>query len=78
MTGLYAHQAGVGAMTNPTSTPGYAGHITKECVTIAEVLKTAGYRTLMAGKWHVGGEQGNLPDGWYPDMPGDRIIQPKK
>ncbi|SVB26363.1 uncharacterized protein METZ01_LOCUS179217, partial [marine metagenome] len=53
MTGLYAHQAGVGAMTIPTTTPGYAGHITRECVTIAEVLKVAGYATFMTGKWHL-------------------------
>jgi len=25
-----------------------------ECVTIAEVLKPAGYFTALSGKWHVG------------------------
>ena len=54
MTGLYPHQAGVGHMVdNPRPYPGYAGDLSANAVTIAEVLKTAGYRTAMAGKWHV-------------------------
>jgi len=43
MTGLYSHQVGMG--TQP-------GSFEKNCVTIAQVLQSAGYRTLMAGKWH--------------------------
>jgi arylsulfatase len=31
----------------------YAGELSHRAVTIAEVLKTAGYNTYMAGKWHV-------------------------
>jgi len=70
LTGLNPQQAGIGFMINDLGVPAYQGYLNDNCVTIAEVLKTAGYRTLMAGKWHAGGEQGNLPDGWYPDMPG--------
>ncbi len=33
----------------------------RSAVTIAEALKPAGYRTYMAGKWHV--THGNEPDG---------------
>ncbi len=33
--------------------PGYRSNLNRECVTLAEVLKTAGYRTYMCGKWHV-------------------------
>ncbi|MFN8345230.1 MAG: arylsulfatase [Spirosomataceae bacterium] len=53
LTGLYNHQAGIGKMTDEESTPGYRGHLTENTVTIAEVLKAAGYQTGMTGKWHV-------------------------
>jgi arylsulfatase A-like enzyme len=54
LTGLYAHQAGVGHMVNPRpSLPGYQGDLNHSCVTIAQVLKSAGYQTMMTGKWHV-------------------------
>lgn len=54
LTGLYAHQAGVGLMNDDTGRPGYRGHLVDACVTIAEVLKPAGYRSYLAGKWHLG------------------------
>ena len=53
MTGLYPHQAGVGHMMNDRGHPGYRGDLNNRCVTIAQVLGTAGYRCYMAGKWHV-------------------------
>ena len=53
MTGLYQHQAGVGHMMNDRGFDAYRGNLNKNCVTIAEALKPAGYRTYMAGKWHV-------------------------
>ena len=34
--------------------PGYRGRLSDDAVTLAEVLKLAGYRTFMSGKWHVG------------------------
>lgn len=66
LTGLYPHQAGIGLMTSDQSAkfpgagdkgeafPGYRGALNASCVTIAQVLKPAGYRTAAAGKWHVG------------------------
>ncbi len=53
LTGLYPQQAGIGAMMEDRGLPGYRGELNKNCPTIAEVLRTAGYRTLMAGKWHL-------------------------
>jgi arylsulfatase A-like enzyme len=63
LTGLYPHQAGVGHMTDDKGVPGYAGRLNDSCVTIAEVLKPAGYFTAMAGKWHVGQNYGVTPWG---------------
>jgi arylsulfatase len=54
LTGLYAHQAGVGHMVNPRpSLPGYLGDLNKRCVTLGEALRGSGYRTMLSGKWHV-------------------------
>ena len=53
MTGLYPQQAGIGNMMEDRGLPGYRGELNDRCVTIAEVLRGAGYHTLMAGKWHL-------------------------
>lgn len=53
LTGLYQHQAGIGRMTFDNHLPGYRGTLSRNAVTIAEVLKNAGYTTSMIGKWHV-------------------------
>ncbi|KAA2238479.1 arylsulfatase [Chitinophaga agrisoli] len=58
LTGLYNQQAGIGKMTDAEDEPGYRGHITENAVTLAEVLKTAGYHTAMSGKWHVSNTNG--------------------
>jgi arylsulfatase len=54
LTGLYPHQAGVGDMVQDKGTPAYQGYLSKNSVTIAQLLKTAGYNTIASGKWHVG------------------------
>jgi arylsulfatase len=67
LTGLYPHQAGVGHMmeehlgTNGKPLPGYSGRLNDRCITIGEGLKSAGYFTAMAGKWHVGQHKGVTP-----------------
>ncbi|MFP4367876.1 MAG: sulfatase-like hydrolase/transferase, partial [Bacteroidales bacterium] len=53
LTGLYAHQAGVGAMVTPTDRPGYRGRLNESSATFAEILRDAGYQTFISGKWHV-------------------------
>ncbi|HTE28282.1 arylsulfatase [Flavitalea sp.] len=53
LTGLYNHNAGIGEMTTRREAPGYQGALNNQSVTIAEVLKQAGYNTAMTGKWHV-------------------------
>ena len=55
LTGLYPHQTGLGHMegNRPAWPHGYSGfRSNSDNVTIAEVLKEAGYFTAMAGKWH--------------------------
>jgi len=54
LSGVYPHQAGIGLMTGASGDlPGYRGELGRDVVTIAEALGTAGYRSYMAGKWHV-------------------------
>jgi len=53
LTGLYSHEAGVGHMTTDRGEDGYRGDLNERCVTIADVMRGAGYRTFMTGKWHV-------------------------
>lgn len=58
LTGLYPHQAGMGGMVSGSKggqrAGAYQGYLNDRCVTIAEVLRRAGYAAYMAGKWHVG------------------------
>jgi arylsulfatase A-like enzyme len=63
LTGLYQHQAGMGKLASSTNQGHgpYQGYLNDQCVTIPEVLRPAGYRTLMSGKWHVGQERPNWP-----------------
>lgn len=56
ITGQYPHKAGIGYFDVNLGLPAYQGYLNKESLTFAEVLRNAGYSTLMSGKWHVGGD----------------------
>lgn len=63
LTGLYAHQAGIGHMVGDHGKrfPGYRGFLNDRCVTIGEALRPGGYQTIHVGKWHVGEDRSHWP-----------------
>jgi arylsulfatase A-like enzyme len=78
LTGLYPHQAGVGHMVRNLGVPAYQGYLRDDCLTMAEVLGEAGYRTMLSGKWHCGGLYSrNDPDDWRVGDP-TRPIPPER
>jgi len=65
-TGVMNHRNGLGNMpeTIPDEhrgQPGYDTVMNHRVVTIAQLLKAAGYRTYFTGKWHLGSDATRLP-----------------
>jgi len=61
LTGVDYHIAGIGTMfeliaDNQKGKAGYETHINDKVVTVAELLRDAGYHTLLSGKWHLAGQ----------------------
>lgn len=61
LSGQYQHTAGMGYFNIDFGIPAYQGYLSKQTVTLAEVLKGAGYNTMLAGKWHVGDDSTRWP-----------------
>ncbi|GBG07681.1 arylsulfatase [Paenibacillus agaridevorans] len=64
LTGLHPHQTGIGVLVDDDGPEGYQGNLNKQCVTIAEVLRQAKYRTYMSGKWHIANNISEVTDTW--------------
>jgi arylsulfatase/uncharacterized sulfatase len=67
LTGVDNHRTGVATIPEvlPPSQEGHRGytmHLEPGVLTVAQRLQSAGYRTFITGKWHLGHGQGDLPD----------------
>ena len=64
MTGRYPFRCGMTRNPAPDGPPGSGSDavaLPKTEITLAQVMKTAGYATGMVGKWHLGHHAGSLP-----------------
>ncbi|MFK7734028.1 MAG: arylsulfatase [Pseudomonadales bacterium] len=66
LSGVDSHIAGLGNMfeelsPNQKGQPGYEGYLHERVAPLPAIFKESGYRTYMAGKWHLGLEQGQGP-----------------
>ena len=65
LSGTDNNLAGVGSQGSPHPSqrgrPGYQGYLSFNALSIASVLRRAGYHTYMSGKWHLGLEADQSP-----------------
>lgn len=66
LSGVDNHLNGMGNMhefltPEQEGRPGYEGHLNNRVVSIVNLVRDSGYRTCMAGKWHLGSQPGQRP-----------------
>ena len=61
LSGNDNHIAGMGIQSNQMAGFGYEGKLTNRVVTIPALLRTTGYHTYIAGKWHLGRDSFSIP-----------------
>ncbi len=61
LSGTDNHIAGLGDMAERSASipeqagqPGYEGYLSDKVISVAQLMKDAGYHTYIAGKWHLG------------------------
>lgn len=64
LTGMHPHQTGIGVLTRPDLPHGYAGELSTNRATIAEMLADGGWQTWMSGKWHLAADTENVNAAW--------------
>jgi arylsulfatase len=64
LTGRHPHSVGIGILTTDDRPNGYAGSLSPEVPTIAGLLKERGYRTALAGKWHLSSDTTTPNETW--------------
>lgn len=67
LTGVDNHRTGIATIPEilrpeDKEQPGYSMSLEPGVMTIADRLKAVGYRTYMTGKWHLGSDEGDLPN----------------
>lgn len=74
LTGRNAHAVGVGniAEWGRADHPGYKGWIRQDAMTMAEMLKPAGYSTIATGKWHLSSLEDQNGTGPFNHWPNGR------
>ncbi|PUB26271.1 arylsulfatase [Promicromonospora sp. AC04] len=64
LTGRHSHDVGVGVLTSDDRPYGYRGSPDPTAPTLAERLRSIGYTTALAGKWHLSAQTAEPDETW--------------